>query len=325
MTVLTPEYARQILNAHPDLTGCSAEDKAILDLADRSRPPHHGSLLDLVNDVAARMTDVERYWVGKIVSENGEFGQVAGNAVCFGIDTPDHGGIARARLEDEAGDIHAAIVLAVRHGVLSGSRIARRSRAKQRKLSDPNQRDNLGRPLAPPLPPAQPADASLAIPVKEPTPPPVVEPPSTRTITVSDRVMDEITRLMERDTVELDTMLRRLLKIEPDAIITQDGTVGYEDPATGFILPEGFPIVRTWKGVTYRAKATCGGFESEAGVFYDSLHRLNLSLKVGRPENAWIEWAFVDASGRLRKLNAARPLPKPRVRERGRKARPEER
>jgi hypothetical protein len=322
MTVLTPEFARRILRDHPDLTSVTPRDAAILDAADAERRPHQATLLDLVRETATQCTGVERYWLGKIISEAGEFGQVAGNVECFGIDTPDHGGAARARLEDEAGDIHAALVMAVRHGVLSGRRIAHRSRLKQRKLSDPNQTDNLGRPLAPPLPDVANSGHILDIPKDGPVSDDPV--PASTSIEVSARVMAELTRLTEKSDITLETLFHRLLKIEPPAEIRQDGTIGYEDPATGFILPEGFPIVRTHKGVTHRAKATKGGFENDAGAFFENLNKLNVSLQVGRPENAWNEWCFVDAEGRMRKLTAIRPLPKLRERKRGRKAKPGE-
>jgi hypothetical protein len=95
------------------------------------------------------VSPVEAFCLGKIVSECGEFSQTAGNALCYGIDTPDSGMSARARLEEELGDIHAAICFASLHGVVSATAIAQRSSRKLAKLLDPSQKDNLGRPLAP--------------------------------------------------------------------------------------------------------------------------------------------------------------------------------
>lgn len=321
---MTPEFARRILQDHPDLSGCAADDEAVLRVIDRHRPERSASLLDFLREIALRPTERESYWINKMVSECGEFGQVAGNVGCFGIDTPDKGGTARERMEEEAADIHAATVLAIRHGVLSGARIARRSLAKQKKLLDPTQRDNLGRPLAPPLPDEPTPRTRLDLPTG---PNPVAADPAaasagdeTETIAVSGRVKAEIAHLTARGAIDIDTLLRRALKIEPVATIPQDGTVGFRDPQTGFVLPEGFPIQRLHKGVTHHAKATGGGFENAEGTWFENLNQLNRSLDVGRPENAWIEWSFVDEHGRLRKLNAARPFAKQRARQRGRPA-----
>lgn len=321
---MTPEFARRILQDHPDLTGCAVEDAMVLRVIDRHRPQRTASLLDFVREIALRPTERESYWINKMVSECGEFGQVAGNVGCFGIDTPDKGGTARERMEEEAADIHAATVLAIRHGVLSGARIARRSLAKQKKLLDPTQLDNLGRPLAPPLPEEPTPRTRLDLPAGpapvQANPGSTSEADQTESILVSARVKAEIEHLTARGAIDVDTLLRRALKIEPVAAIPQDGTIGFRDPQTGFTLPEGFPIQRLHKGVTYHAKATGGGFENADGVWFENLNQLNRSLEVGRPENAWIEWSFVDEHGRLRKLNAARPFAKQRARQRGRPA-----
>ncbi|WP_262267006.1 MULTISPECIES: hypothetical protein [Microvirga] len=260
-------------------------------------------------DEGARVTAIEAYCLGKLISEAGELGQVAGNALCFGIDTPDHGKAARVRIEEELGDLHAAMTFAACHGIIRSHAVAHHSIRKLQKLLDPRQKDNLGRPLAP-----QPENTS-ASPI-----PPLFDPrvpkkeAAEEPLMVSGQVADAIRTLTEHSQVTVDIMLRRLLKLGPAVCFAQDGSVGYRDPGTGLTLPEGFEIFRVWQGKTYRAKAKGGQWVTPEGQRFDNLNRLNASLGKPNPENAWIVWYFLDGQGQRQLLNSIRPLPKPRNR-----------
>lgn len=280
---------------------------------------------------ALGFTADERYWLGKLVSETGEFGQVAGNAQCFGLDTPDAGGTARERIADELGDVLAALRLGARAGLVSRDRVERRAAAKERKLLDPNQRDNLGRRLAPPVPDCDTGtDFVLAPPSAEPNPQAAQTAAQTAApappagvdsddFDLSPEVRERIHSLTKGGKISADLVLRRALKIEARTTVPQDGTIGYQDPATGFILPEGFAIERTTRGTTHRATATQGGFRDAHGTWYENLNQLNRSLGIPRLENAWNEWFFLEESGVLRRLNSARPMTAPRNRRPGRR------
>ena len=256
----------------------------------------------------ARVTGIEAYCLGKIISECGEFAQVAGNALCFGIGSPDHKGTGRLRIEEELGDIHAAMTFAALHGVISGDAVSARSRRKLQKLLDPDQRDNLGRPLAP-----QPPETASAriLPICEPHL--VFNNNDDQTIAVSGQVAAALRQLTGHGKVSVDTLLRRLLKLGPSVAYSHDGSVGSRDSGTGLVLPEGFEIFRVWQGQTYRAKAQGGQWVTPDGKRYDNLNRLNASIGKPNPENAWICWKFV-SEGREHLLNSIRPMPKPRNR-----------
>jgi hypothetical protein len=170
--------------------------------------------------------------------------------MCYGIDTPDSGMTGRARIEEELGDIHAAISFAVLHGVVSGNAVSRRSSRKLAKLLDPNQKDNLGRPLAP-QPKNIESASSLPIPVLEPG----TDPTAGETIRVSSEVADALRNLTGDGASSVDALLRRLLKIDQAINVALDGPLGYRDPATGLALPEGFEIFRILEGWMFAATA----------------------------------------------------------------------
>lgn len=102
--------------------------------------------------------DVERYCLGLLVEEGGEADQLIGKALRFGIDTPgvkrldgtiDMEATPRSMLAVELGDKMAAIRFAMAHGIVDADTVAKAADAKFAKLTDPEARDNLGRPLAP--------------------------------------------------------------------------------------------------------------------------------------------------------------------------------
>lgn len=312
---MTPNNARAAV-AIAGKKPVSAEDCRKAGIHEFVLDAFHGdaSGLDrMVRDLATRMTDTESYWIGKISSECGEYVQAAGNATCFGIDTPDNGGSGRERMEDEIGDIHAAVTLAIQSGILSKDRILARSEKKRAKLLDPKQRDNLGRRLAPPVPPEQqkpekekPADM---LPRAEPMPHGNGD---TRILLTAD-VVAALERHKGPALPTLDAVMRRLLQIPETPLIPQDGAVGYRDLKTGFTFPEGFAIERTRDGITYTAIAQGGQWVTPDGAAYSTLNHLNASLKIGRPENAWTEWRYRNASGKKVRLGAVRPIGKLRA------------
>ncbi len=266
-----------------------------------------------------KWTRQERYWIGKLISETGEFNQAAGNAMCFGIDTPDKTTSGRGAMQDEAGDIIAALRIAIRAGIFSLTDILRRADAKEAKLLDAGQRDNLGRRLAPPVPEKTPTPPLLTPDTRSEEPERTAAAPEpafalSTPWELSPPVLAHLQRLSQARQTSPDTILRRLLKIEDAVTIPQDGTIGYRDPATELILPQGFAIERTLGGVTYRATAADGGFRAENGDWFENLNRLNVSLPIHRAENAWDHWRFIDQNGQRRKLNSARPATAPRKR-----------
>ena len=96
------------------------------------------------------MTEAERYCLGLLAEEQAEAGCHIGRALRFGLDTLGQDGVAeREALETELGDVLAAIRFASLHGVVRFERVICRSNRKLEKLRDPEQRDSLGRPLAP--------------------------------------------------------------------------------------------------------------------------------------------------------------------------------
>ena len=96
------------------------------------------------------MDDVQRYCLGLIVEETAEANCHAGRALRFGLDTPGQDGVSeREGLARELGDVWAATRFAARHGLVDMAEVEDRAARKLRKLLDPANTDNLGRPLAP--------------------------------------------------------------------------------------------------------------------------------------------------------------------------------
>ena len=120
------------------------------------------------------MTPTEQYVLGLIVEEKDEVGQLIGQALRFGLDTPgvkrldgtiDMEHTPRSMLAVELGDIAAAISFAILHDIVDGQALSDAMKAKLAKLTDPSARDNLGRPFAPqPQPQPQPPSSDGAHP-----------------------------------------------------------------------------------------------------------------------------------------------------------------
>ncbi|MFL6864054.1 MAG: hypothetical protein ACJ8DZ_13755 [Allosphingosinicella sp.] len=90
------------------------------------------------------------YALGLLVEEMGEALVVIGRALRFGFDTPDgQGRTPRDGLTHELGDVRSATDYAVEAGLVSRGGVALQSDRKTRRLTDPKERDNLGRRLAP--------------------------------------------------------------------------------------------------------------------------------------------------------------------------------
>lgn len=104
------------------------------------------------------MDDNERYCLGLLVEEMGEALQLIGKAMRFGLDSPgvkrldgmiDMDFTPRSGLPIELGDLLAAIDFNTDHGTMNRDAIFSQLRKKYAKLTDPDAKDNLGRPLAP--------------------------------------------------------------------------------------------------------------------------------------------------------------------------------
>lgn len=92
----------------------------------------------------------ESYGLGLLTEECGELLEWIGKAGRFGPDTAGADGrTARERMQEEAGDVFAALAYLAARGVLDGDAMAERYRRKLDVLLDPGSRDLLGRRLAP--------------------------------------------------------------------------------------------------------------------------------------------------------------------------------
>lgn len=99
----------------------------------------------------------QNYLLGLLAEECGEVCQFVGKALRFGLETSGeyHGETKTSRelIELELGDVLAAIRFAAEHGLIDSRALHRAADAKYRKLTDPAAKNNMGRPLAPSLPP----------------------------------------------------------------------------------------------------------------------------------------------------------------------------
>lgn len=101
--------------------------------------------------------DPQRYALGLGVEEAGEFLQLIGKALRFGLDAPGpegapyHSMSARQLLPVEAGDLSAAMHFGEIAGVWDSEDAAARLQIKLRKLLNPESRDAQGNRLAPDL------------------------------------------------------------------------------------------------------------------------------------------------------------------------------
>jgi NTP pyrophosphatase (non-canonical NTP hydrolase) len=97
--------------------------------------------------------DPERYCLGLLAGEMGEAAAVIGNALRFGLVTPQNSQETAAQeLASELGDVLAAIDFAIMHGLVDVAEVMEQRMAKRRRLTSDKSRDNLGRRLAPALP-----------------------------------------------------------------------------------------------------------------------------------------------------------------------------
>jgi NTP pyrophosphatase (non-canonical NTP hydrolase) len=103
---------------------------------------------------APNTIDPERYCLGLLAGEMGEAAAVIGNALRFGLVTPQNSQETAAQeLAMELGDVLAAIDFAIMHGLVDAAEVTEQRMEKRRKLLNAKARDNLGRRLAP-APPA---------------------------------------------------------------------------------------------------------------------------------------------------------------------------
>lgn len=107
--------------------------------------------------VEGEAIDPERYCVGLIVEEFCEVGKWLGKMLRFGMDTPGRlngsgavsGETPRTLIPAELGDLLAAIDFARAHSLVDFVEVDAARSAKLAKLLNPEEKDNLGRPLAP--------------------------------------------------------------------------------------------------------------------------------------------------------------------------------
>lgn len=112
------------------------------------------------NEVAAQVNQasLEKYALALLGEEMSEAGAILGKIGRFGIDTeapdrdPYNGRTGRELLTIEVGDVAAAIDYLCDAGVIDRMEMRQRRIEKYLKLCDPDEKDNLGRRLAPPLP-----------------------------------------------------------------------------------------------------------------------------------------------------------------------------
>lgn len=96
------------------------------------------------------MNRITRYAIGLLVEEMGEALCHIGRALRFGLDTEGKPGITeRLALARELGDVGAALEFASNVHLVDGMIVVANRQRKSAKLADPNERDNIGRPLVP--------------------------------------------------------------------------------------------------------------------------------------------------------------------------------
>jgi hypothetical protein len=96
------------------------------------------------------MNRATRYALGLLVEEMGEALCHIGRALRFGLDTLGQDGISeREGLERELGDVRAAVDFSAMNSVVATEVVHQRRSRKLSKLTDPSEKDNLGRRLAP--------------------------------------------------------------------------------------------------------------------------------------------------------------------------------
>ena len=130
-----------------------------------------------------------------------------------------------------------------------------------------------------------------------------------RTIAISTEVFAAIwTQRQEGEETE-DAILSRLLGCNRGSAAsgTSAGTEGVRDDRNGVTFPEGFEIVRTYKGRQHVAVARGGMWiHKDSGRAFASLNQLNSTIAAGN-ENVWNgNWKFRTNSGAMRSIAALR-------------------
>ncbi len=161
-----------------------------------------------------------------------------------------------------------------------------------------------------------------------------------RSIQVSTPVFARIWGLRLPGEQSEDAVLRRVLECDeesglgsatpdPPAPPVSASEVGVLDRRHGVQFPEGFEVFRVYQGREYRARASRGSWVRADGVQCGSLNALSRSIGA-TTENAWVNWFFIDASGRraavttLRQEREEPPAELPTGREAGHSTEPSE-
>lgn len=134
-----------------------------------------------------------------------------------------------------------------------------------------------------------------------------------RTIEVSTEVFAAIWALREAGEETEDAILKRVLtrceerRRVKAAGVAQIDAGGIRDIRNGVDFPEGFEIIRTYKGKEYRAEARSGAWvRKDTGERYPTLNQLNASIAAGS-ENVWNgNWKYQTTKGTLQSISFLR-------------------
>jgi hypothetical protein len=124
-----------------------------------------------------------------------------------------------------------------------------------------------------------------------------------RTITVSSEVFAAIWRAYKDGDETEDAILRRVFKLPPDPLSSLSPTRGrmggFYDERSGTPFPEGMRIYRVHKGRKVEALAHLDRwFMPVDGKSFHSLNALSKHVNRTSNENAWVNWKYLDESGK---------------------------
>lgn len=133
-----------------------------------------------------------------------------------------------------------------------------------------------------------------------------------RSIQVSTFVFSAIWSSRQEGEETENEILERLLRKPTDQAARFDAennspaATGFSDPRYNVVFPEGMEIVRTYKGKVYRAIARRGAwYINNVDKPFHSLNALSREVASG-PENAWINWFFIDQDNVRRPISSLR-------------------
>lgn len=126
-----------------------------------------------------------------------------------------------------------------------------------------------------------------------------------KSIDVSTEIFARIWALRLPGEETEDDILRRLLPARGESQLAEKSQArfGFHDDRHGVSFEEGFEVFRTYRGKTFRARATGGVWKLEGRAA--GLRSLNqLSRTIGaKTENAWQNWTYLNSQGLKRPLS----------------------